>query len=806
MLKKSLIVKTRPIANPANVVLWKNYRLTVLDGGLFRLENNAEKIFRDDATLSVWFRDMPAQDFSVKEGKNCLSIATRRAKIILRPKRADCRIELNGKLLKIENRNNLKGTYRTLDCCDGDILYHGYTQDCDRSKIKLSEGVCSKSGVAVFDDADNLTLGADGAVKPTTGLGTDEYIFAYGNDYAEAVRALYAICGRTPLIPKFALGNWWSRYHAYTDREYLSLLNEFKERNIPLTVATVDMDWHYSTTLDEHFKITQSGKNDEQHGGNIGWTGYTWNEDLFPDYRDFLRKIKEMNLKITLNLHPADGVRWFESAYPKMAEALGVDAKTEAKIPFDIASDKFINAYFDVLHKPYEKDGVDFWWIDWQQGSNSKLKGLDPLWSLNHYHYLDNGEQKTNPLILSRYAGIGSFRYPLGFSGDTHITWETLKYLCYFTPTATNVGYTWWSHDIGGHMGGAQDNELFARSVQFGVFSPINRLHSSNAPTFTKEPWKYLNGAGAIASEFMRLRHSMIPFIYSLSYRTHAEGLALIEPLYYYWDLPNAYKYKEEYLFGGLLVAPVTQKTQKDGFARVKAWIPEGVWTDIFTGDCYDVGNGGKEVVLLRSLESIPVLAKAGTILPLSKDGGNAIDNPANLEVLIYKGTGYFELYEDGREFGVENCAFTEFTAVLEDSGDLLEQKLFIKTRGDVGVLPKNRRLRVSFKDIVEGEISLLKNGKKLECEPLYSKSPAIEFELDYNAEYVVTVNFVKRTHLENAVNRAMDVLLSAEGDNRAKAEALNKLKAAKSIEEFIVAVENGKLLPAVKARLKETL
>lgn len=80
----------------------------------------------------------------------------------------------------------------------------------------------------------------------------------------------------------------------------------------------------------------------------------------------------------------------------------------------------------------------------------------------------------------------GSHRYPIGFSGDTHITWASLDFQPYFTNNAANVGYGWWSHDIGGHMCGAKDNELFARWVEYGVFSPIMRLHSSKSEFLNK--------------------------------------------------------------------------------------------------------------------------------------------------------------------------------------------------------------------------------------------------------------------------------------------------------------------------------
>ena len=86
-----------------------------------------------------------------------------------------------------------------------------------------------------------------------------------------------------------------------------------------------------------------------------------------------------------------------------------------------------------------EDAGVDFWWIDWQQGLASREPGLDPLWALNHFHYLDNARGGKRPLVLSRYAGPGSHRYPIGFSGDTVTSWESLDFQPYFTSTAANL-------------------------------------------------------------------------------------------------------------------------------------------------------------------------------------------------------------------------------------------------------------------------------------------------------------------------------------------------------------------------------
>ena len=810
MLDKHLIVKTSPLANKENVVQWKNYRVTVLQDRLFRIENSDKGKFRDEATQSVWYRDMEKQTFTLQAEDTQAVIQTARCRLVLKGKREDCYIEWDGLQRPIDNAGNLKGTYRTLDACNGVTNYPKMFSGNPEitQPVTLGNGVCSTTGVAVFDDASSLTLGQDGEIKAERGDGTDEYVFAYGNDYRAAVRALYLITGNTPLVPRFALGNWWSRYHVYTQDEYLRILQRFEDRDVPLTVATIDMDWHWSTQMENDLHIIKKGRNTPFYGGNSGWTGYSWNTRLFPDYKAFLKEIQDRGLKITLNLHPADGVRWWEDMYGEMAKELGRDASTGEKIRFDIADTNFVNAYFKVLHKPYEKDGVTFWWIDWQQGTQSGLDGLDPLWSLNHYHYLDNAENHFAPLILSRFCGVGSHRYPLGFSGDTFCTWATLDYLPYFTATATNVGYTWWSHDIGGHMLGAKEDEQYARHIQFGVFSPINRLHSSNAETVTKEPWEYKNGTGTVIQDWLRLRHRLIPYLYSASYRTHRQGTALIEPLYYQWDTPKAYEYKNEYLFGGqMLVAPVTQKCEADGYARVRVWIPEGKWTDIFTGDRYIAPKGGVEKTLLRTLESIPVLIKDGGVLPLSMDKGNSVENPEKLEVSVWNGNGEFVLFEDGRTQGNTQSVYTRFVNTYTQTTGAGMQSLTIKAEGDIGVLPQNRTLRVVFKELApETRVCVYKNGKALVLQKIYADDAAAEFVFDPTAEYLVTAEVCPCTEKQERTARALKVLIASEGEIAQKEKTWGAIRAAETVDAYLEAVQTSALSNGVKLRLLETL
>ncbi len=627
-----------------------------------------------------------------------VDIKTKRVTLSVRKNFEESFVLIDGEKRLLNNEGNLLGTISTLDRCNGDEYLE--SDNITFRKIQLGEGLLSTNGVAVLDYTKSSVLTKEGVIRKERNDSLDIYVFAYGHDYRAAIRAFYMICGETPRIPRYAFGNWWSRYYAYTEEEYINVMERMEERDIPLTVATVDMDWHWSKTLDKVKKITESGKNTEFHGGKSGWTGYSWNTDLFPDYKRFLKRLHDKGLRVTLNLHPATGVRYFEDMYEEMATAMGMDPKTEECVRLDFLSDRFINAYFKILHKPYEHDGVDFWWIDWQQGPRAKAKGIDIMWVLNHYHTLDNAKEHT-PLILSRYSGIGAHRYPLGFSGDTMVTWKTLAYLPYFTANASNIGFTWWSHDIGGHFDGEKDDELYVRSVQFGVFSPINRLHCTNMLFMTKEPSYYMNGTGYIAEEFLRLRHKMIPFIDSASVDTTENGLALIEPMYYeYPEISEAYEFVSQYMFGGqLLVAPVITPGDERKMAKTTVWLPKGTWTDIFTGNTY---QGGRTVDMVRHMDSIPVLAKEGGFFVLDgRKHTNDISFPDILDVLTFNGNGEYTLHE----YGEQGRMNTHFVSEQKDG----KQKLTVTVSGDSCI--NERKMRLEFRNIQKGTVSVFANG-----------------------------------------------------------------------------------------------
>lgn len=782
MLKPSLIAKTDAKANENQIFVGVGYRITVLTNRLIRAEFSKENKFIDDASYAVWNRKADNIDFSVKEEKSFIVVETAEVKFFIKKKSAKpafVEIKDGGKIIKCNNKHNLKGTCRTLDNTFG--------------KIKLEDGLINENGVYVLDDGKSILIDETGNLKEREGNHKDLYIFAYEKNYRETIKAFYNISSPTPLIPRFALGVWWSRYHAYTQKEYLDLMAKFKAENIPLTVATVDMDWHWSDRKDIEGKFGTKYN---------GWTGYSWNTELFPDYKEFLRKLKEDNLHITLNLHPADGVHSYEDMYEDMAKAVGIDPKTKEKVKFKCSSDVFWNAYFDILHKPYEKDGVDFWWIDWQQGKKSDVKNLDPLNALNHYHYLDNAENGDIPLILSRYGGIGSHRYPLGFSGDTAISWKVLDFQPYFTANAANAAYTWWSHDIGGHHMGYRDDDLYMRWLQFGVFSPIMRLHSTAIELLGKEPWKYRSDVYKCAKEWLNLRHSLIPYIFTMDYRTHKDGIALCEPMYYSNpENSNAYNFKNQYMFGSeLLVCPITTKQSKvTNFGEVTAWLPKGRWTDIFTGQSY---NGNKIITFNRDLDSIPVLAKEGAIITLAKSNGNDTSNPETLELWIYAGNNSFTLYEDNGKTDYEghnvktvfNVSYDEERAELKFSA----QKPF----GDTSVIPQSRKLRLIFKDLQAYCVS---------CDnySINAKNGCAVIEIDDftpDSSVDVTLSGAKLKKLESLREEVIRIFSRWQEGTFKKNSAYRKFRNAESKSEIRDALHKTKLPHAVSSAINEAL
>jgi hypothetical protein len=631
---------TTPVSvpDPAAVITGAGFRITVLTSRLLRLEHSVDGQFEDRPTQLVRARRFVVPEFTVHQDEGGMDVWTEH--LHLRYDRGP--FTSSGLTISMRHRaqgahhtqwhygdpvwgprqshpSNLGGTARTLDDVDG--------------VAPIEPGLLSRDGYAVVDDSATLALDEAGRPVPRDGEGHDLYFFGYGSDHRAALRDYFALTGPSPLLPRWALGNWWSRFHRYDEREYLDLVDTFAAAGVPLSVAVVDMDWHLV---------------DIDPALGTGWTGYTWNPDLFPDPRRFLAELHRRNLHVALNVHPADGVRRHEQAYPDVARDLGLDPAEGLPVAFDLTDPAFTDSYLRRLHHPQEDAGVDLWWLDWQSGASSRVPGLDPLWLLNDVHYRDSGRSGRRPLTFSRYAGLGSHRTPIGFSGDAYATWDSLAFQPEFTATAANVGYFWWSHDIGGHFGVDHDPELMVRWYQLGAFSPVNRLHSASNPFIHKEPWHFDRLTEQVMTRYLRLRHALVPYLYTAMWRARTDAVGPVRPMYHdHPDQPGAYEAPNEYMFGpDLLVAPVTAPAAASGLATVEAWLPDGDWYDLFTGRRY---RGGRRIRLHRGLGDLPVLARAGTVLPLATDPMADVDHVlAAVTLRVFPGgAGAAELIED---------------------------------------------------------------------------------------------------------------------------------------------------------------
>ncbi len=702
-----------PVADPQALVVAGSARFTLLTPRLVRMEWSPGGAFEDRASQAFIRRKQTVPKFTQQRDGEWLVIKTEALELRYRQaggkfSAENLRIAFKAGAIEgawtpgMPQQANLRGTWRTLDGVSG--------------ASQLEPGLIARDGWTLIDDSQRLLLDNSDwpwAAPRSIPDALDWYFFCYGRDYGQALRDYTAVAGAIPLPPRFVFGAWWSRYWAYSEQELRQLVGEFEQHDVPLDVLVIDMDWH----LD-------------------GWTGYTWNPKYFPDPEGFLRWLRQRGLKVTLNLHPADGVGKHEAAFPEMARALGLDPAKVERVPFDSSDRRFVEAYFKYLHHPLEQQGVDFWWMDWQQGTQTRIPGLDPLWWLNYLHWTDlqRNPQRANqrPLIFSRWGGLGNHRYQIGFSGDTFCDWRSLAFQPYFTATAGNVGYPYWSHDIGGHQPGPVEPELYVRWIQWAALNPVLRTHTTKNPQAERRIWAFDDETFKHAREAWLLRYSLVPYLYGAARQTFDTSLPLCRPLYYAWpELDEAYKRPGQYLLGDdLLCAPVTEPVDPvSRCAMLSVWIPPGSWTHWFTGRTYE---GPREVLLQVPMDQIPLFARSGAIIPRAPHMKRTDEKPLDpliLDVFTAADRGATRVYEDdGASLGYASgkCAWTPVR--FEREGN--QQRVVIDAaQGAFDGMLKQRSFEVRLRDTWPPEQVLL------DGQPLAAASDANSVGWRYDAD-----------------------------------------------------------------------
>ena len=711
-MKRSLIttalaaLATCAVAQNQNIAYQdQNVRFTVITDGAIRMEYTPDGQFLNNKSFIAVDRSYPAAAYKVKNTPKTVTISTDRF-VLSYAKGSGMFNENNLRISSVKTKQkaagkqkasslyttsfswhpglkddaNLKGTYRTLDGYDGDT-------NLDSHKMPLEDGLLSRNGWTFIDDSNGYVFDDSDwqwvAHRPNEGKTQDWYFLAYGHDYKKALRDYTEFAGKVPLPPRYAFGYWWSRYWTYSDNELRNLVTKMHNYDIPLDVLVVDMDWHYA----------------EPARG--GWTGYSWNRRLFPSPKGFLQWAKQQNLQTTLNLHPADGIKPDEDCYPAMAQWMGMNPDEKKAIEWTASDKHFMQGWYEKVLHPMEKDGVDFWWLDWQQWSNDKqFPNLSNTWWINYTTFTDmERNRETRPMLYHRWGGLGNHRYQIGFSGDAIISWKSLDFQPYYNSTASNVLYGYWSHDIGGHMGADSiDPEMYIRWMQFGAFSPILRTHSTKNAGLNKEPWVFADKERDIIRDIIKQRYSLAPYIYTMARHAYDTGVSLCRPMYYdYPDAQEAYTNRNEYMFGdNYLVYPITQP-MNNGVSLQKVWLPAGNdWYELSSGTML---KGGQTVERRFLLDEYPIFVKAGSIIPQYGDVKNLRRNDEAVTVTVYPGNvdAQFVMYEDN---GNDKQYATAYASTLLSATHSAEGTLRVSIgarKGEYSGMPAHRQYRLKL-------------------------------------------------------------------------------------------------------------
>ena len=544
-------------------------RIQALSKNLIRIEQRGMHGFEDRTTFTVVDRDWAGEPIIREEQDTQTVLVT-----------SQCRIQvphhchsLDGILLQLKNGN---AQYR----------FNGIPP---RDFLPDPAGV---DQLWIFSDSPRLVPPAWGATPPpeqfkdlpasgwdTTNMAEDVYVFILERGQYESFRKNFLkLTGPTPMPPLYAFGLWNSRYYPYTEEEALQTIDTYRSKNIPLDMFVVDTDWRIGASH-----------------------GYACNEALFPDMERFIRRAHEKHVRLMYNDHP-------EAQTPSALDP------SELRYRWNGLTSLF-------------KKGIDVWWYDrnWMTGLHEPMPGISKeVWGMRLYHDITKQYYPDRrPLIMSNVDGIdnglwnipshpASHRFPIWWTGDQKSRWQ---YLEMGIANGVNGGILrmmpYVSEDLGGHLDGNPEPDQYVRWIQYGVFSPITRLHCTRG--LTRYPWDYGEEAERIASEYIRLRYRLLPTIYAAARRVYEDGTPLMRRCDLEWPDERDAKRDKQYLFGeDLLIAPIALSKTKDiGLPTGVLQTPEG--KPGLTGEYFDNQNLEGAPVFVRRDSAINFIWGTGS-------------------------------------------------------------------------------------------------------------------------------------------------------------------------------------------------
>ncbi|WP_426689015.1 TIM-barrel domain-containing protein [Rhodanobacter ginsengiterrae] len=549
----------------------------------------------------------------------------------------------------------------SLDHAKGDPLYGigGYNATEDASAGLLRTGtqtitageqghagaplVWSTAGYGVLIDTVGGTFHLDGAriaAGDTSRKDLDYYLIA--GSPKQIFADVAKVSGHTPLFPKWAIGFTNSQW-GIDEKELLQIVDTYRAKHIPIDNFTLDFDW--------------------KDWGN-DWGEFTWNTAKFPDGPSGKLKqmLDERGIKLTGIMKPRvhvdtiEGREAAESGYFLKGNKPAKDYFSGKPVrEIDFANPKARTWFFDHMKSAFNS-GIVGWWNDEADNVAIDTQHLDMQRAI-----YDGQRAITNQRVwsISRNFYLGAQRYAYGmWSGDIHTGFASMAGQRARMLSAIDVGAMQWGMDTGGFTAGTPTPENYARWVQFGAFVPVFRVHGDSSQK--RQPWLYGPTAEKAAADAIRLRYSLIPYIYSYEDQRRLTGVGLVRPLVFGWpDDPKVRNDVASWMFGeSLLVSPVVEQGQ----TSKTIYLPAGQWTDWFTGKRYAGGQNVTLAIDAKTWSDIPLFVRDGGIVPTQPVMDYVGQHPVTqLEVEVFPGDTrtQFDYYDDdGNSYDYEHAAY----------------------------------------------------------------------------------------------------------------------------------------------------
>ena len=708
-----LIDYKKAVSSPKATIKGTNYRFTILTPRVIRLEYNTSGLFVDAPSDLILYRNLAAPNFQTRDDANYLEISTDYFKLTYTKEKPFLGTKINpSSNLKVE----LLGTDK--------VWYYGHPEvrNFNVPAVLLSDGIDTKTkglysaeGMASIDDSNHKLFKQNGEVEDRPSKGIDIYLFMYNKDFLLALKDYYELTGYPALVPRYALGNWWSRNDDYNDETLKDVVDTFSKHQIPISTVLLDKDWHIR----------------KYDGKRHLKSGFTFNKDYFKNPLVMVKYLHSKYIKLGLSIDPTEGIYDTETYYSEAIKYLPADKS--GKISFNVLDPKFIDVYLKFFIHPLDNMGIDFYWLD-TPVENTESNAL-----LKHYQYYDMYRNyKRRAMVMGPNYGLAAHRYPVAYSGKSLVSFSTLRKIPFYNNNAFNIGVGFIAHDIGGYFKGIEDSELYTRFIQLGTFSPILKFGVEKGKYYKREPWRWDIKTYTIAKDFLRLRHRLIPYIYSEAYKYHKDGTPLITPVYY--TNPKFYDdvlYRNEYYFGSLfLVCPILEKNDPVmNRALHNFYIPEGIWYDFVTGKKFP---GNKNYISFFKDEEYPVFVKQGSIIPMGlNENVNNTTPPVDMEIHIFPGkSNTYTLFEDDGESDLYRKGFYILSEIEYNYMPSNYSVIIRAKEGKSGIIPDNRNYKIVFR-----------NTKRTENVSVYVNRDKVSFKTYVDgADFIVEVKNVSTT------------------------------------------------------------